>query len=64
MDQGPWDKELCPDSHEFTLGLPPPQGESLGMEDRESEPGQVSVRRGRTRTAGSDPPGRLQDSPE
>ena len=60
-DQGPWDKELLPDSREFTLGLPPPQGESLGMENRESEPGQVSMRRGRTRTAGSDPPGRLQD---
>lgn len=34
------------------------------MEDREFEPGQVSVRRVSTQTAGFDPPGRLQDSPE
>ena len=35
-----------------------------GMEDREFDPGRVSVRRACTQTAGSDPPGRLQDSPE
>ena len=63
-DQGPWDKKLHPDSREFTLGLPRPQGDSLGMEDWESEPGQVSMRRGRTRTAGSDPPGGLLDFPK
>ena len=27
-DQGPCDEELLPFSHEFTLGLPPPQGDS------------------------------------
>ena len=35
-----------------------------GMEDWEFDPGQVSVRRVCTQTAGSDPLGRLQDSPE
>ena len=33
-----------------------------GMEDQESEPGQVSMRRGRPQAAGPGLPGRLQDS--
>ena len=43
-------------------GSPFPRVTPDGMEDQESEPGQVSVRRGRSQAAGPGPPGRLQDS--
>lgn len=63
-DQGPCDEELLSFSYEFTLtgGSPLPRVTPDGMEDWESEPGQVSMRRGRSQAAGPGLPGGLQDS--